>query len=423
MDRRPRALTLEQLDRAYVADRWQKTPKAPIPVQPFMWAEKLWINTGGCSQYGHKSCEVTPLLPVEEFRAAYPGRKLTLQPEFTDASRAAGDSYFGVRVSVRKAEYVIGPPAEERQLTTVPPSLSATAATLPPVRVPANEVPPQLRIGQRVLLHAAPLQEGILVSISARAGDTAATHCVSWDRQPGERKGSTTWHEPGELEAADPEKAHGQLPVASATSGTCRICNCTSENCQRCVERTGEPCQWVDAAQTLCTACETLAATPLSELNGIPTKMMARLYRAGYATVGDVAGKRPEDLAGVRGGDAMQVCAEVEKWLRDRLTPPARPTAEELESLAGADPRPLCAVCTAYGELCDPVKAEVVVEDLDDSDVDLLLPFAALPDTLQAVFRREHGLRDGQLVCVGCAAKWKEIEAGKRKGKKGASAK
>lgn len=34
---------------------------------------------------------------------------------------------------------------------------------------------------------------------------------------------------------------------------TCRECGCTDENCSQCVEKTGGPCQWVEA--DLCSAC------------------------------------------------------------------------------------------------------------------------------------------------------------------------
>ena len=39
---------------------------------------------------------------------------------------------------------------------------------------------------------------------------------------------------------------------------TCRNCGCTGENCSGCVERTGEPCYWVEA--DLCSACVAPAA-------------------------------------------------------------------------------------------------------------------------------------------------------------------
>lgn len=36
-------------------------------------------------------------------------------------------------------------------------------------------------------------------------------------------------------------------------SRECRECGCTEYNCQNCVDRTGEPCHWVEA--DLCSAC------------------------------------------------------------------------------------------------------------------------------------------------------------------------
>lgn len=34
----------------------------------------------------------------------------------------------------------------------------------------------------------------------------------------------------------------------------CRVCGCTDDDCSLCVERTGEPCHWVEA--DLCSACQ-----------------------------------------------------------------------------------------------------------------------------------------------------------------------
>jgi hypothetical protein len=38
--------------------------------------------------------------------------------------------------------------------------------------------------------------------------------------------------------------------------GTCKICGCTDYDCSQCVEKTGEPCFWVDDTHTLCSACD-----------------------------------------------------------------------------------------------------------------------------------------------------------------------
>ena len=46
----------------------------------------------------------------------------------------------------------------------------------------------------------------------------------------------------------------GALPALSDDAQRkCRVCACTEENCQGCVERTGAPCKW--AEPDLCTAC------------------------------------------------------------------------------------------------------------------------------------------------------------------------
>lgn len=39
-------------------------------------------------------------------------------------------------------------------------------------------------------------------------------------------------------------------------SGTCKICGCTDNDCTQCIEKTGNPCYWVDDAHTLCSACD-----------------------------------------------------------------------------------------------------------------------------------------------------------------------
>lgn len=41
------------------------------------------------------------------------------------------------------------------------------------------------------------------------------------------------------------------------TAGTCRVCGCTDDDCRQCIEKTGEPCYWVDpSTRDLCSACD-----------------------------------------------------------------------------------------------------------------------------------------------------------------------
>lgn len=35
---------------------------------------------------------------------------------------------------------------------------------------------------------------------------------------------------------------------------SCRICGCTNWDCRQCIEKTGEPCSWIE--EDLCSACE-----------------------------------------------------------------------------------------------------------------------------------------------------------------------
>lgn len=50
-------------------------------------------------------------------------------------------------------------------------------------------------------------------------------------------------------EVAEEIARTGRIP------GICRVCGCTELDCRQCVEKTGKPCHWVDATQTLCSAC------------------------------------------------------------------------------------------------------------------------------------------------------------------------
>lgn len=34
----------------------------------------------------------------------------------------------------------------------------------------------------------------------------------------------------------------------------CRVCGCTNDDCSQCIEKTGEPCTWVE--DDLCSACQ-----------------------------------------------------------------------------------------------------------------------------------------------------------------------
>lgn len=52
-----------------------------------------------------------------------------------------------------------------------------------------------------------------------------------------------------DIELKRPDPAADTFPAVR----TCRKCGCTDRNCRQCIERTGEPCHWVEA--DLCSAC------------------------------------------------------------------------------------------------------------------------------------------------------------------------
>jgi hypothetical protein len=71
-------------------------------------------------------------------------------------------------------------------------------------------------------------------------------------------------------ELAAREREHGKLggtvvvPLPSAVRRMfgrlrrCRVCGCTDDDCQQCIEKTGKPCHWVE--NDLCSACVTPAS-------------------------------------------------------------------------------------------------------------------------------------------------------------------
>jgi hypothetical protein len=46
----------------------------------------------------------------------------------------------------------------------------------------------------------------------------------------------------------------------------CRVCGCTDNDCRQCIEKTGQPCHWVE--EDLCSAC-------------VPVKQKSSLYLPG----------------------------------------------------------------------------------------------------------------------------------------------
>ncbi len=43
--------------------------------------------------------------------------------------------------------------------------------------------------------------------------------------------------------------------IIKQKSNVCMFCGCTDNNCKVCIERTGEPCYWINDEKTICSAC------------------------------------------------------------------------------------------------------------------------------------------------------------------------
>lgn len=56
------------------------------------------------------------------------------------------------------------------------------------------------------------------------------------------------------LQTIKPEEINiGEIISTHVAEKICRVCGCTDLDCSGCIERTGEPCYWVN--DTLCSAC------------------------------------------------------------------------------------------------------------------------------------------------------------------------
>lgn len=119
------------------------------------------------------------------------------------------------------------------------------------------------------------------------------------------------------------------LGVKAEGEPACRVCGCTEEDCQRCTDRTGEPCWWTE--EDLCSACGELVETDVKAIyegNGgtldprvvLPSK----LYQAGISTVGVALNFAPDADKSSRGLSAEQlraVAAAARAWVDAQLQP------------------------------------------------------------------------------------------------------
>lgn len=151
--------------------------------------------------------------------------------------------------------------------------------------------------------------------------------------------------------AAEPESEDPDL------ERRCRVCGCTDDDCRQCVEKTGEPCRWVEA--DLCSACQ-------NEPIRIDRPTFRTFPKPGEFVTG-------LDFGGP-GGLTARVTVEALADGRfrvvdvgyDALPSPARPEEEELEEAAedpqvpiGATPRKFRVEGSVLGGDPDSVVARV----------------------------------------------------------------
>jgi hypothetical protein len=68
---------------------------------------------------------------------------------------------------------------------------------------------------------------------------------------------------------------------------TCRICGCTDDDCHQCIEKTGEPCYWVE--DDLCSAC----AGTLPDFNALFREAQLKKFKTMYTKIREIR----EDLS------------------------------------------------------------------------------------------------------------------------------
>ena len=57
----------------------------------------------------------------------------------------------------------------------------------------------------------------------------------------------------------------------------CRVCGCTDNDCRRCIERTGQPCSWVE--ENLCSACDDFVAPMLEPIRNQLLALVKKLLK------------------------------------------------------------------------------------------------------------------------------------------------
>jgi len=87
----------------------------------------------------------------------------------------------------------------------------------------------------------------IQCEVDARANNGSGSRAVLCDWLCAETASGTPSPPAGE------GRGEGDSAPTAGQQRACRVCGCTDDNCEQCVEKTGEPCHWVEP--DLCSAC------------------------------------------------------------------------------------------------------------------------------------------------------------------------
>ena len=127
-------------------------------------------------------------------------------------------------------------------------------------------------LGEVVLPDGTPVPPATSLMFGAIVGTATLVDCVQDIAAPAALRDNAFAEGPwywvlDEVVACDPIPCRGALGLWDFRPlRPCRICGCTDLNCSGCVERTGEPCYWVEP--DLCSACAADAAAGVSDREG-----------------------------------------------------------------------------------------------------------------------------------------------------------
>jgi hypothetical protein len=82
---------------------------------------------------------------------------------------------------------------------------------------------------------------------------------------PSTRWNSDRWEKRAHAALKDADEIRRSQMAWANQLQQCRVCGCTDNDCRQCIEKTGEPCHWVEP--NLCSACLSHLSTAAGQRN------------------------------------------------------------------------------------------------------------------------------------------------------------